>query len=266
MKVVIWLFVLSLFISSQSLAQVSVGEKAPDFTLTSLENEQIALSDLEGKVVYIFFFGANCPHCRDNGPITETEIYQNFKNEKNFIALGIDTWNTSAATVTNFKNVTGITYSLLLNGENVLVDYYGNASSYDRSVVINANGDITYKGTSYVNNDFEAVNQNIEEELALATSNENIITDLPSSLRLEQNYPNPFNPSTSISYALSEPSDVTVTIYNMLGVEITTLENGFRPAGEHTVTFDASSLSSGIYIYRLTAGTTTLTKRMTLLK
>lgn len=266
MKVVIQLFVLSLFISSQSLAQVSVGEQAPDFTLTSLDNEQILLEEFDGKVVYIFFFGAGCPHCRDNGPITENDIHQMYNNNENFVALGIDAWNESAASVQNFQSVTGITYPLLLQGRDVLVDYYGTANAYDRAVVIGINGNIVYKGDSNVNNDVESVQNAIEEQLALATSNEDLITELPSSIRLEQNYPNPFNPSTSISYALSEPSDVTVTIYNMLGVKITTLENGFRSAGEHTVAFDASSLSSGIYIYRLVAGTTTLTKRMTLLK
>ncbi|HCI71008.1 MAG TPA: hypothetical protein DHV30_10600, partial [Balneola sp.] len=100
-----------------------------DFTLTSLSNEQITLSDLKGKVVYIFFFGSNCPHCRDNGPITETDIYQNFKDEDNFVALGLDTWNTSAGEVNTFKNITGITYPLLLNARQTLVDYYGNSSA-----------------------------------------------------------------------------------------------------------------------------------------
>jgi hypothetical protein len=52
----------------------------------------------------------------------------------------------------------------------------------------------------------------------------------------------------------------------MLGVEVASLENGFKSAGEHVVTFDASSLSSGLYIYKLNSGTITLTKRMTLVK
>ncbi|MEO9886183.1 MAG: redoxin family protein [Balneola sp.] len=265
MKHFLVLFLSIITFNSESFAQVNEGEKAPDFTLTSLQNEQIKLSELEGKVVYIFFFGANCPHCRDNGPITEDDIYQNFKDNENFVALGLDTWNTSAAEVTNFKNITGITYSLLLNARQSLVDYYGNSSAYDRSVVIDKTGKIAYKGTGFVNSDYEEVNESIENELSVATSNEDSF-ELPNSVLLKQNFPNPFNPSTSISYTIPEAADVSLKIYNMLGVEVATIEKGFINAGEHTATFDASSLSSGIYIYRLTAGATTLTKKMTLLK
>lgn len=268
MKILVYLILLLGVLTSSVSAQVNTGDSAPDFTLTSLDNEQVSLSDLRGKVVYIFFFGANCPHCRDNGPITEDEIYQTFKNNDNFVALGIDTWNTSAASVNTFKNITGISYPLLLNGEQSLVDYYGNSSSYDRSVVIAADGKVAYKGTGFVDSDFEEVNNSIEDELSVATSNEDETdtNELPLSTRLDQNYPNPFNPSTTISYALDAPSRVSINIYNMLGVKVATLEDGFRSAGEHTISFDASSLSSGIYIYRLTSGSNSLTKRMTLLK
>ena len=265
MKIVKQISLFILAFSTGVFAQVNEGESAPDFTLTSLSNEQITLSDLKGKVVYIFFFGANCPHCRDNGPVTETDIYQNFKDNDNFVALGLDTWNTSASDVNTFKNITGITYPLLLNARQALVDYYGNSSAYDRSVVIDINGNIAYKGTSFVNNDYEDVNESIEDELALATSNENE-NGLPNSILLKQNFPNPFNPSTTISYTLPEATNVSLDVYNMLGIQVISLQNGFKSAGKHTVTFDASSLSSGLYIYKLTAGATTLTKRMTLIK
>ncbi len=265
MNKVITACILIFTFSGFSFAQVNVGDDAPDFTLTSLENEQITLSELEGKVVYIFFFGANCPHCRDNGPVTETEIHQTFLENENFIALGIDTWNTSAASVTNFKNVTGITYNLLLNGGQSLVNYYGNSSSYDRSVVISSDGKIAYKGTGFVNSDYEDVNEVIEDELSVITSNEPN-TEIPSEVTLNQNYPNPFNPSTSISYSIPEAAEVAVTVYNMLGVKVASINEGFQTSGSHEVLFDASNLSSGIYIYRLTAGNTSLIKRMTLVK
>ncbi len=143
-----------------------VGQAAPNFTYTSLGNEQFTLSQLQGNVVYIFFFGANCPHCRDNGPVTENTIYQRFKNDSNFVALGLDTWNTSAGSVSNFKDVTGISYPLLLNARQSLIDYYGNTSDYDRSVVIAADGTVAYQGTRFVNRDANTVVDIIEEELA----------------------------------------------------------------------------------------------------
>ena len=141
-------------------------ETAPDFSYTSLGGTQYSLSNYRGKVVYIFFYGADCPHCKQNGPVTEDDIYQKFKGNANFAALGLDTWNKSASANDNFKNVTGITYPLLLNAEQSLVDYYGNTSSYDRSVVVDVDGKIAYMGAGFVNTDVDDVVDIIEQELA----------------------------------------------------------------------------------------------------
>ncbi len=83
---------------------------------------------------------------------------------------------------------------------------------------------------------------------------------------LLQNYPNPFNPTTAISYELSANSHVTLKVYDILGRDVATLVNGQRTAGEHSVTFDASRLPSGVYFYRLQAGSYTATKKLMLLK
>ncbi|MBZ0201288.1 MAG: T9SS type A sorting domain-containing protein, partial [Ignavibacteriaceae bacterium] len=83
---------------------------------------------------------------------------------------------------------------------------------------------------------------------------------------LLQNYPNPFNPVTNISFTLPEKTNVTLTVFNILGREITTLVNGELNAGQHSVSFDASKLSSGIYFYRMQAGNFISTHKMTYLK
>ncbi len=88
----------------------------------------------------------------------------------------------------------------------------------------------------------------------------------PKKFELSQNYPNPFNPTTTISYNIPEATNVKLTIFNILGQEIRTLVNEFKEAGVHTVNFNASELNSGLYIYKLQAGTFTLTKKMTLIK
>lgn len=88
----------------------------------------------------------------------------------------------------------------------------------------------------------------------------------PSEFRLEQNYPNPFNPSTRISFGLPQSIKAILKVYDMLGREVATLADRELSAGNHEAVFNASGLSSGIYIYRLTAGDFTETKRMSLLK
>ena len=89
---------------------------------------------------------------------------------------------------------------------------------------------------------------------------------LPSELVLDQNYPNPFNPTTSISFGLPRSSGVTLNIYNIAGQKVATLASGYYPAGNHVVTWDASSHSSGVYFYRLTTDEAVETMRMILLK
>ena len=83
---------------------------------------------------------------------------------------------------------------------------------------------------------------------------------------LGQNYPNPFNPSTTISWQLPVGSRQTLIIYEVLGNEVTTLVDEYKPAGSYQIEFDASSLPSGIYFYKITAGEFFETKKMLLLK
>lgn len=90
--------------------------------------------------------------------------------------------------------------------------------------------------------------------------------DLPDSFELDQAYPNPFNPETVIRYALPEAVKVRLTVYNMLGQQVSVLVHQKQSAGHHKVTFKAGQLSSGIYIYRIEAGDFISVKKMTLVK
>ncbi len=88
----------------------------------------------------------------------------------------------------------------------------------------------------------------------------------PTTFTLYQNYPNPFNPVTRISFYLVEPAHVRLDVFNVAGAKVATLINESRGSGLHTVDFQASSLSSGIYLYRIIAGNKTEYKKMVLLR
>lgn len=93
------------------------------------------------------------------------------------------------------------------------------------------------------------------------------VTMNPNEFSLAQNYPNPFNPGTTINFSLAKEFNVSLKVFDLLGQEIISLlSNEFMNAGSYSYKFDASSLASGTYIYRLEAGNFIQTKKMTLTK
>ncbi|HEY3249617.1 MAG TPA: choice-of-anchor J domain-containing protein [Ignavibacteria bacterium] len=90
--------------------------------------------------------------------------------------------------------------------------------------------------------------------------------ETPYKFDLKQNYPNPFNPSTVISFDLAKDEFVNLTVYNSIGQEVAVLVNEKREAGPHSVSFDATNLPSGVYLYRLKAGDYTKSMKMSLIK
>ena len=98
---------------------------------------------------------------------------------------------------------------------------------------------------------------------------ENKTSAVPQHYGLSQNYPNPFNPTTQISFSVPSNNNgqlVTLKVYNVLGQEVQTLFSGTKSAGSYTVPFDGSKLASGVYLYRLQAGNTSITKKMVMMK
>jgi hypothetical protein len=100
----------------------------------------------------------------------------------------------------------------------------------------------------------------------MPTSVDGIQSDLPTELTLSQNFPNPFNPTSRIDYQLPAESYVRLSVFDLLGREVAVLVNDRMAPGSHFVNFDASALSSGVYMYRLQSGGQVITRKMTLVK
>ena len=88
----------------------------------------------------------------------------------------------------------------------------------------------------------------------------------PADFILHQNYPNPFHPTTAVTFSVPRPSQVTLTVYNVLGQRVATLAQGRYGPGTHMLDFDATGLSSGVYFYRLESEGFTTTKTMLLIQ
>ena len=124
---------------------------------------------------------------------------------------------------------------------------------------LNANGDIVTSASSIGG----------VWKLRLKDINASVLNpglNIPLSCILNQNYPNPFNPTTMINYQLAVNTRVTLKVYDILGREVKTLVNERQTAGAHSVTFDASTLSSGVYFYRMQAGSYVNTKKLMVIK
>ncbi|HMB90715.1 MAG TPA: T9SS type A sorting domain-containing protein, partial [Rhodothermales bacterium] len=90
--------------------------------------------------------------------------------------------------------------------------------------------------------------------------------DVPASIALDQNFPNPFNPSTTIPFTLKQAGEVSLVVYDLLGREVAQVINELRPAGTYQAVWVAGDLPSGLYIYKLSVGGESMTRKMTLLK
>jgi hypothetical protein len=180
-----------------------------------------------------------------------------------------------------------ITYSLVLSGNNT---NYTLPDSSDKDVILNATGTQLFNALKSIGGSSDqkkvvvtwkviatdGLYQTISDSRTLTLQNDgiNAVEDnkvIPTKFDVGQNYPNPFNPTTNIRYELPKVADVKVVIYNILGQPVRTLVNAKQEAGVYTITWDGKNdlgmpVSSGTYIYRVTAGEFSATKKMNLLK
>lgn len=203
----------------------------------------------------IFVIGSSTS---DNFPTTEGALQTEINGQHDMF---ISVFNPS---------ISALTYSTLLGGKN---------NDYPYSFVLDSNKDLYITGETS-SSDFPITEGAYRSDLENDRYNDAFIIKIqptfvetkiveelmPLNYCLQQNYPNPFNPRTTIAYDVKSPGFVSLKIYNVLGEEVENLVNGEQLAGSYSVNFNASSLSTGIYFYKLTADNFMSVKKMSLVK
>ena len=174
-------------------------------------------------------------------------ILKNFGSAKNY-NLQVRSANPSEAKEFNHVNI-----SLSNKSSHQVVPDWNNLDLGTVKILIDNGNDGSIDDSMFVSNDATGIDD------FFASNN-------PNEFHLYQNYPNPFNPTTTISFNLPKQSHITLKVYNILGQEVAILMNEVKSAGSYREVFNASSLPSGVYVYKLTAGSYIETKKMLLLK
>jgi peroxiredoxin len=130
--------------SSQDDFSGVLGMKAPAFSLYSIDGKQVRLFDYKNKVIVLFFFGSNCSKCKAEVPCFEEALVNPYKNNNDYVVLGLDYWNSDPTVVKAFKDETGISIPLLLDAGNVGTNY---KTFYNRIVVIDKSKNVVFSGT-----------------------------------------------------------------------------------------------------------------------
>jgi peroxiredoxin len=219
----------------------TVGEVGPDFQVNLLGGGTFKLSDNKGKVVFVFLFGNTCPSCKAVGPTVESSIYQKFKGDPDFVAIGLDTWDSSSGdnSVTGFKNSTGISFPLAIKAGSVASAY---GTTYDRFMVIDKDGVLAHKSTVGAANDVNNTISVIEQSLIVAG-----LSGLSAAEAGVRVYPVPAD--SEVHFESNEPIS-QIRIYDAAG-KLVLDESGFSGAGVLDRTLPVSTLKKGLYFYSL---------------
>jgi len=168
---------------------------------------------------------------------------------------------------------TTFTHGQISVSENIVIAYVeeilpGDSVIMFISVETNAKGEVINSAYVSMNEVDPSPENNYDSdttEVFIEVSDE-LIPDHPEKFSLDQNYPNPFNPSTNINFSVAEISDVEIKIYNSIGIEVATFVQAKKAPGKYSINWDASNFASGLYIYKMVAGSFTSTKKMILIK
>lgn len=194
------------------------------------------------------------PYITDPLPVELTMFTANTINKNNVLL----TWQT-ATEVINYGFEIERLSSKNINWENIgFVQGYGNSNSQKDYSFIDKPGE---------GSNFKYRLKQIDVDGKYEWSPEvEVCLDVPIEFSVKQNFPNPFNPTTKIEFSIPSDNNVEIKVFNVLGMEVITLLNEYRQAGTHSIEFNASNLSSGIYFYKIVYGKYSEIKKMILLR
>lgn len=232
--------------STASLSDSTVVN--PSFTADKAGNYNVQL------VVYDGFFNST-PDAVTVTALIVTDALQSLKTMVNALPLNSGTKNGLNSKIDNaLKNYSKNKYNVVVN---TLEDFIAQLND------LVSGGSLTASQAQPL---IDMANAVINSINSLPKTDAGQTSEMPGEFALNQNYPNPFNPATIIKYSVPQAVYVQLKVYDILGREVTTLVNGNREAGNYEVSFDGSKLTSGLYIYRLTAGNFISTKKMLMIK
>jgi peroxiredoxin len=238
------LVIVTMIIFSMGMNNLSAqneGEPGPDFEVDLLDGGTFKLSDQLGDVVFIFLFGNTCGPCKAIGPSIEESIYQEYKSNANFTAIGLDVWDHSSDvnSVTGFKNATGITFPLALQAGSVETAY---GSIHSRLLVIDQEGILVHKGLVAASNDLNNAIEAINQSLSVVG-----IGDLVSNDSQLKVFP---VPATDVVHFEAEKAIQEIMLYDVAGKQV--LEQSYGSGDTpNSRTISLGSLQKGLYVYTI---------------
>jgi len=256
-KTILHSLLVSLFISGLTIGSLqaqNVGDAAPDFSLQTLKGTTFTLSAHKGKVVFVFLFGNSCSHCVANGPNTQ-KIYQKFMSDPNFVAIGVDVWNGTSNSVISYKNRTGISYNLAINGSSLTSNY---GTTYDRILIIDQEGILHYKATSNATSGVAAIVEDKLETLLKAGAtgiNDSEITEKEFKV-----YPNPVSSIATIQTSIQAGTTVGLSLVDITGRTVLFSKREVGNSGE--MSLEVTNYTSGLYFLRIKDDKQTFTSKI----
>lgn len=196
----------------------------------------------------------------DENEVTYEWVLYSADTSEVIVKVPSDNEGADAEVTLSFETVDGLLASAGLG--------VGDKADFVWNVLVSDGVDTVAVSSGYdiATNTFTPLYYSLNLERGLLTNNE-VDSRIPESFGLDQNYPNPFNPATNINFSLPQASKVTLSVYDMLGRRVATLLDGQQlNAAKHSISFDASALASGMYIYRIEAGAFISTRKMMLIK